>query len=193
MPLKILCMLDSLNRGGAETLWLDICHNAKAAGLDLTFVASGGGDLENDFATSGVDFVRLQRRLPIDPALVLRLRKIISDRQINIVHAQQAVEAMHLWLATRSTGVKCVMTLHNYISDAKNRRAARFILPKLDAIVPVSEWMHKWYAEEGFPLPKNIRVVYNGVDSTRLHNTQQINDRSLREELDISKNEFKVF
>lgn len=52
--IKALHILDSLNRGGAETMMLDVCRNAKARGLDLTFVATGGGDLENDFRDSGV-------------------------------------------------------------------------------------------------------------------------------------------
>src|ERR1700730_13451004 len=110
--MKILYMLDSLNRGGAETLALDICRNARANGMDLTFVASGGGDLESDFRHSGADFIRLQRRLPLDAALVWRLRRIIQERNIRVAHSQQPVEALHLYIATRGLSTKCVLTLH---------------------------------------------------------------------------------
>ena len=43
--MKVMHILDSLNRGGAEVLALDVCRNARAHDLDLTFVATGGGDL----------------------------------------------------------------------------------------------------------------------------------------------------
>ncbi len=75
--MNVLHLLDSLNRGGAETLVLDICRNADSGGLNLTFAASGGGELEAEFENSGVEYFRLQRRLPIDPNLIRQLRKII--------------------------------------------------------------------------------------------------------------------
>ena len=190
MPFNVLCMLDSLNRGGAEMLSLDVCRNAKAAGLEITFVASGGGDLEVDFANSGVDFVRLQRRLPVDPALVFRLRKIISSRDVSIVHAQQAVEAIHLWLATRGTGVKCVMSLQNYILDEKNRLATKFIVPKMDAICPVSKSMQDWFKTgEGITPDERFHVLYNVVDLARLKPTRPFAAAGLRSELGITNSD----
>ena len=76
--MNVLHFLDSLNRGGAETLVLDVCRNAERCGLNLTFVASGGGDLEKDFENSGVEYIRLQRRLPVDLNLV---RQSAKDHQ----------------------------------------------------------------------------------------------------------------
>ena len=75
---------------------LDLCRNAAANGLDLTFVASGGGDLESDFRQSGIEFLRLRRRLPVDLSLASQLRQIIIDRKIQIVHSHQTVEALHV-------------------------------------------------------------------------------------------------
>lgn len=186
MALKVLFMLDSLNRGGSEILCLDVCRNAKAAGLDLIIVASGGGDLENDFANSGADFVHMQRRLPIDPALILRLRRIIKERDVKLVHAQQSVEAIHLWLATRGTGVKCVLSLHNYILDEKNRIATKFIVPKMDAVCSVSKSMQEWFrTSEKFEITDRFRVLPNGVDLTRLKSKRPKEEKSLRRDLGI--------
>ena len=70
--MKVMHILDSLNRGGAEMLALDVCRNARAHNLDLTFMVMGGGDLEADFRGSGAVFHRLQRRLPVDLRLALR-------------------------------------------------------------------------------------------------------------------------
>ncbi len=46
MTLKVLHILDSTNRDGAEMLTLEVCRNAHHAGLDLTFVATGRGIAE---------------------------------------------------------------------------------------------------------------------------------------------------
>ena len=189
MTIKVLHMLDSLNRGGAEMLELDVCRNARSAGLDLTFVATGGGDLEADFADSGVEYIRLQRKWPVDLPLVRQLRRIINERGIQIAHAQQAVEALHLYLATLGTGVKCVMSLQNYILDNKNRIATRFILPRMDAVCPVSESMLEWFRDaEGFAITAKFHVLHNGVDEKRLAPTRAIGMRTLREELGFEAN-----
>jgi len=44
--MRVLYLLDSLNRGGAEMMALDVCRNARRNGLDLTLVTTGGGELE---------------------------------------------------------------------------------------------------------------------------------------------------
>lgn len=165
---------------------LDVCRNAASARIDLTFLATGGGDLESDFAASGVDYVRLQRRLPVDPMLVLRLRQIIKNRDVRVVHAQQAVEAIHLYLATRGMGVKCVMSLHNYILDTKNRLATKFIVPRMDAVCPVSVSMQEWFrTAEGFRVTEKFHIIHNGVDPSRLAPTRPAGSVTLRDELGL--------
>jgi glycosyltransferase involved in cell wall biosynthesis len=167
--MKVLHILDSLNRGGAEMLELDVCRNAEKNGLDLSFAATGGGDLEQDFKDSGVRFFRLQRRLPIDPPLILKLRKIIRTEEIKVVHAHQAVEALHAYFAIRGTGAKLVLSFHGYIPDAKNRRALKFLIPRTAANISVSREFLKWLAEkEKLDTSRNFHVVYNGVDEKRL-------------------------
>jgi glycosyltransferase involved in cell wall biosynthesis len=181
--MRILHILDSLNRGGTETFVLDICRNATANGFEMTFVATGNGTLEEDFQTSGVEFIKLPRRLPIDFSLVFRLRKIIKERKIGFVHAHQAVEGIHAYLATRGTNAKTVLSYHAYAPDKKNRWTLKYLVPKVSANVVVSKFLLKYYADEiGLNISKNFRVLYNGVDSTRLTPT----GKSLRDELKIS-------
>ena len=51
--MKVLHFLDSVNRGGAETIALDVCRNAAAFGIDLTIVTDKGGTMIEEFAASG--------------------------------------------------------------------------------------------------------------------------------------------
>ncbi|HEY9405203.1 MAG TPA: glycosyltransferase [Pyrinomonadaceae bacterium] len=172
--MRVLHLLDSLNRGGAETLALDVCRNARANGLDLTFAATGGGELEDDFRRSGAPFVRLSRRAPLDPKLIVQLRRLITEREVEVVHCHQAVEALHAYLATRGSGgrVRRVLSFHLCTADAKNRLALKFLAPRMDSNVAVSrELLACLGAEGGFATAKNFHVVYNGVDAARLQAT----------------------
>ncbi len=196
MPVKVICrlklflmkvlhLLDTVNRGGAEIIVLDVCRNAKDFGIDLTFVTTQGGELEEDFRASGADFIRLHRKLPVDFNVVWQLRNIIKKREIKIVHAQQAVDALHLSLATINLPVKRVLTFQGFIADAKNRRASRFLIPRMDANIFVSKGLQSWLAEKDkLDVRRNAHVIYNGTDEKRLQPT----GKNLREELGLSEN-----
>jgi L-malate glycosyltransferase len=180
--IKVLHILDSLNRGGAEIMALDLCRNAQANGLDLTFVATGGGDLEAAFRSSGPEFIRLNRRLPIDLGLASRLRRIVKERQINVIHSHQPVEALHSYLATRRTEVKRVLTLHGAYPGTKNDLALRFVIPRMDACIAVSRDVLELARAQGFDTATGFSVINNGVDPGRILS----HERTLRAELGLS-------
>lgn len=167
--MKIVYLMDSLNRGGAETLALDVCRNAKNNGLDIIFVATGGGLLEDDFRVSGVEFIRLNRRLPLDIGLVAKIRKILTSRAIDIIHVHQAVEAIHAYSAAFGTKTKIVFTHHGFIPDNKNLYALKFLLTRIDQNIVCSKALLEWYqTETKLNFPANTQIIQNGVDPDRI-------------------------
>ena len=182
--MKVLHILDTLNRGGIQTLVLDVCRNAKANDLDLTFVATGGGDLEKEFRLSGAEFISLPRRAPFDLKLILRLRKVIKERNVQVVHTHQAVEALHAYFAAFGTKAKTVLSFHLCEVDRKNRAALKFLIPRLSANVACSEDILKCLAAKGdFDTTRTFHVIYNGVDAKGLRAT----GGSLRRELSLAE------
>jgi glycosyltransferase involved in cell wall biosynthesis len=170
--IKVLHLLDSVNRGGAETQVLDICRNASRFGLEMTLVTAGGGVLENDFRDSGVEFIHLDRKLPVDVYFASQLRKIIKERSIEVVHGYQAVEGLHLFLATRGLkNVKRVMSFQGFIPGRKNRITAKLVAPLMDANISVSESLFGYLDGIGIKRRKNFHVIYNGADEKRLKAT----------------------
>jgi len=167
-------------------MMLDVCRNAKQCGLDLTFVATGGGELEQDFRESGVEFIRLQRRLPVDLSLASQLRRIINARDIKVVHSHQPVEALHLYLATRNSKVQRVMTLHGVYPGTRNELALKFVAPRTPTKVVVSkDLLTRLTSEQKFDTSNGFLVVNNGVDSSRLNPSS----RTLRIELGLADND----
>jgi glycosyltransferase involved in cell wall biosynthesis len=167
--IKVLFTLDSLNRGGAEIWALDICRNAKAYGLHVTVVATGGGTLEEEFRSSGVDFIRLHRRWPVDLNIIRELRKIVRSNKINVVHSQQAVDGLHAYLATMNMGTKRVLSFHGHLPDAKNKWASRFLFARVDANVVGTEQFKSWLTRDlRLNTEENCSVIPYGVDEKRL-------------------------
>ena len=111
---------------------LDVCRNAAANGIDMSVAACGGGALERDFERVGIPYFRFQRRLPVDPALVLKLRSLIRRQHYDVVHAHQAVDGLHAYFASRGTGARCVLSYHGHFPDAKNRWAVNFLATRVD-------------------------------------------------------------
>jgi glycosyltransferase involved in cell wall biosynthesis len=183
--IRVLHFLDSLSRGGAEMQALDVCRNAANAGLQMTVVAGGGGALEGGFRESGAEFFRFDRRYPVDLHLASQIRRVIREREIGIVHGYQAVDGLHLYLATRGIrDVRKVLSFQGFIQDKKNRLASRFLIPRMDANIAVSRGLQKWLADKDGLDTGNFRIIYNGADPARLTPT----GRSLKKELNLSEN-----
>src|ERR1035437_743786 len=101
--MKIAYLLGSLNRGGTETLLLDVFRNAKANKLNVIGIYRKTGALEQDFIYSGVSMSKLSFQKNVFGYL-LHLRKLLTDNQIEIVHAQQPLDAFLSRLACIGTG-----------------------------------------------------------------------------------------
>lgn len=180
--MKVLHLLDSVDRGGAEAQALDVCRNAERFGIDMTLV-SGGGTLESEFRESGVEYISLKRKLPVDIYFASQLRRIIKEREISIVHGYQAVDGLHLYLATRGLrNVRRVLSFQGFIADRKNRVASKFLIPRMDANIAVSRGILKWLKDvDGLDTSQRFHMIYNGADPERLRPT----GKSLRDELGL--------
>ena len=181
--MKVLHFLDTLGRGGAEMQALDVARNAHDHGIELTVAAAGGGSLEDEFRESGAELIMLRRRLPVDPFLARQIRRIIKEREIEIVHGYQPVDGIHLLLAAKGLRyVRKVLSFQGFIQDRKNRSAAKFLIPRMDANIVVSRGLQKWLGDEDkLDTSKNFSVIYNGADPQRLTPS----GNSLRAELGI--------
>ncbi|PYS98666.1 MAG: hypothetical protein DMF63_14850 [Acidobacteria bacterium] len=172
--MKVLHLLDSVNRGGAEAQALDVCRNAERFGLEMTLVTAKGGTLESDFRDSGAEYVRLDRKLPVDIYFASQVRKIIKERGIEIVHGYQAVDGLHLYLATRGLkSVKRVLSFQGFIADRRNRLVSKFLIPRMDANIAVSRSMQNWLRDvDGLNTDRNFSIIYNGADPERVKPTE---------------------
>jgi glycosyltransferase involved in cell wall biosynthesis len=179
----VLHIIDSPSRGGTETLALDLCRNAKNTGLDLILVVTKQGVLDEEFRSSGVEYYYLPRKYPLDIFLIYKLIKIVKKKKVKVIHTHQAVDGIHAYFTRLFTDTKIVMSFHGHVPSFKDDLTLRFLIPRMDANVAVSNTFLKRLGDEiKFDTCRNFHVVYNGIDTKKFFKT----DRNLRRELKLS-------
>jgi len=190
--MKIAYLFGSLNRGGTETLLLDVFRNAARQNLYAIGVYRKSGDLEPDFIQSGVTMYKIQVCRNRFTYLV-KLRRFFVDNDVTVVHAQQPIDALYARLACLGTGVKIVQTLHGY--DFTNKKSEiymlRHIIKRTDTNIFVSNSQRKYYQQKYSLNPGKQQVVYNGISFDKLNAfahqlTLSLPMSNLREELNIT-------
>ena len=196
--MKVAFLLGSLNRGGTETLLLDVFRNAAKNGLDVIGIYRKPGVYETEFLSCGVEIHKFT--LGKNPVSYLfRLRKLLLKRNIQIVHAQQPIDALYAKLACMATGISVVLTFHGY--DFNNKRFSQFILryiiKKTDVNIYVSATQSRYYTEKYKLIPQNQKVVYNGISFDKFNSFVSIQGvtsghpmskaQSIRSELHLTK------
>lgn len=164
--MKIAYLFGSLNRGGLETLMLDLCRKLKPDNFDAIGIYRKTGVLEEEFHNTSVPFYHLtsgKNKL----TYILSLRKLLLKEQITVAHAQQPLDALYAYLATRGTGIKVILTLHGFDFSA-SKRMMQFVLKRTDLNIYVSNYQKNYYVEKYKLNEKKQAVVYNGIDFSKL-------------------------
>jgi glycosyltransferase involved in cell wall biosynthesis len=167
--MKVAFLLGSLNRGGTETLLLDIFRNSKSHELDAIGIYRKTGALEKEFQESGLKLYKLSdTKNPIKN--ILFLRKLLLKNEIQIAHAQQPIDALYARLACLGTSIKIVLTLHGYDFGAKGLGLTilKYIIRRTDANIYVSNSQRQYYQEKYKLKCVKQQMVYNGISFNKL-------------------------
>lgn len=170
----------------------DFVNNLPHNGHKTVTVSLGKGAMFNDFAKSNIDFRFFERKWPIDPSVVIGLRKLIRSEKIEIINTHSDVVAVHAYLATRFLNTKMVLFFHgNTYSDKfnfKRNLSLKYLVPKMDACVAVSKsYLNVLRQRSLFPV-HNFSVVYNGVDFKKFPACKG----QLKAELNLPENTFLI-
>jgi len=169
-PLKVAYLLGSLNRGGTETLLLDCFRYSEYAGFPFIGIYRKDGVLTEDFKKTKTSLFHLAPQSKIDIGYLFRLRKILLQEKISIVHAQQPLDAIFAYLAGYGTGIKITLTFHGYDMGMKSleKKMIRWIIRRTDRNIFVSNTQREYYkANYRFLLSKSS-IVHNGISFEKL-------------------------
>ncbi|MBP1639443.1 MAG: glycosyltransferase [Bacteroidetes bacterium] len=185
--LKIAYLLGSLNRGGTETLLLDCFRNGDDADFPFIGIYRKDGVLTEDFKQTKVPLFHFVPQSKTDIGYLFRLRKLLMQEKITIVHAQQPLDALFAYFACYGTGIKIALTFHGYdMGMTKIEKALiRRIIRRTDLNIFVSNAQREYYQLHYlFPLSKSA-IVHNGIAFDKMENKAQ--STSIRNELQLSE------
>ena len=192
--MKIAYLFGSLNRGGTETLLLDVFRNAEKYKLDAIGFYRKSGTLETDFLETGIKMYRIPTgKNPI--AYIFRLRNKLLANNIDIIHAQQPIDALYAKIASIGTTIKVVLTFHGYDfnEDKLSLKILKYIITNSRDNIYVSEFQRKYYIDKYHLNPDFQHVVYNGIsfdkldDESILQNASDQTRNKLRTKLKLSQ------
>lgn len=187
--MKIAYLLGSLNRGGTETLLLDVFKNAAKSKLNAIGIYRKTGILEKEFRVSGVPTYFLPVKKTVF-AYILKLRRLLRSENIQIVHAQQALDAIFAKFACIGTDIKVILTMHGYdFNESKlSKYFLKYILGRTNANFYVSNTQLNYYKNNYHLNSDKQKVVYNGISFKKFENQSQLklNDLNIRNEFNFA-------
>lgn len=170
--MKVAYLIGSLNRGGAETLLLDIFRRADTAPFEMMVIHRKGGMYEQEFEQLKTKCLKLAPRRGHLLSYLRQLRKILQAEQVTVVHAFYWLEVLYAWFATVGINIPIAITFHGYVGANANRlkglryRMAMCMAKKLCFVS--AEQMRQYEKRYGSIVRKKGIVLYNGIDFTKL-------------------------
>ena len=164
----ILQVVPRLDAGGSEQATVEIADALTRAGASA-LVASEGGRMATAVTQTGGEVIAL----PVaskNPLTILanarRLRRLIEDRNVDLVHARSRAPAWSAFLAARATGRPFVTTYHGaYGSVGPLKAAYNSVMGRGDRIIANSCYTAALVAERHHVARDRIRVIYRGIDA----------------------------
>ena len=170
--MKVAYLLGSLNRGGTETLMLDLCRKHTIAPFEMVMIHRKTGVCIDDFQQSGVPVIHLPIKKGRYVSYLWQLRKTLIHNNVTIVHAQLPIDAFNAIIATKGTPIKVVATFHGFyfLQNKRNEWLNKFVLTHLDAACFVSAYEREYYTQHyGLSAYSDkLHVVYNGINFDKL-------------------------
>jgi glycosyltransferase involved in cell wall biosynthesis len=162
--MKVAFYFGALNRGGAETLALDILTKCRSLNFETVCLYRNDGVLSKDFSNTGTHMLRVARKRSWTVYL-WHLCRAIRKNEINIIHAQTSLNAILAVICSWFTGVKVVTTFHGFSFVNSPSFLRKIILKGSDRIIFVSEHLRDTFLKKGdFGCSDKCHVVYNGIN-----------------------------
>jgi glycosyltransferase involved in cell wall biosynthesis len=163
--MTVLHLSSSSGAGGAETVAASV-----AAGLDPSRYRSvvclfRDGWLREHCEHLGLETHVLRMAGSLDLSWLRQFRRLLRDREVEVIHAHEFGANTWGTMAGRLSGVPVVATVHGrgYYGDRRRRRLAYRIVGRAARMVAVSEDVKRFIVETTGVSDRHVRVIHNGI------------------------------
>jgi len=184
-PSRVLQFVDVVARAGAETLMAELAMRLDRGRFDPEVACFAIEAFAAELAAEGRTVHVVPKRRAFDLPLLVRLVRLLRQRDVRLVHCHDIQSATYGALAAKCLRRRAVLTVHG-LGIFRQKRTATLI-PRLfrwmDRVVFVGQWLQDAAAEMGY-FPRRPTVIHNGVDP-EVYRPGPV-DAALREELAIA-------
>lgn len=192
---RLLCIVDSLNTGGAETFMMKLYCALDKSKYQIDFIASDIGYYDKEILSSGgkIYYVPLRTKHPI--ASFLKIKKVVKEEQYTSVLklGSTPISAIDL-LAAKLGGAKIlgVRSCNSYADESLIYKFANFLCrPIFSLIVNLKIAPSDLAAEFTFGKKAvqkgEVYILHNAIDFEKYRFNQEKRDR-FRENFEIQSN-----
>ncbi|MDQ0482525.1 glycosyltransferase family 4 protein [Guptibacillus hwajinpoensis] len=167
--MNLLILTDKLIHGGAENYFCRLENEISAPDLTV-YTAAGPGELQTHIKHKE-NFHHMSRTNHISN--IIRIRQLISQREINVVHANSLRMVLYLCMIKRTMRKKntftIVYTKHNVTALEKYSKIfSGLVNTYVERVIAVSDFERDNLIQKGVDETK-VTTVYNGVDLKRFY------------------------
>lgn len=183
--MKVAYLLGSLNRGGTETLLLDCLQQADIISYNVVALYRKDGILSSAFQNIKFKLIKLTPSFVGDIRYFFRLRKLLNEEGVDIVHAQQPIDALYGKVASIGCRRKIILTFHgfDFSNSILDKILYRLALKLTDCNIFVSNAQKKYYEKKYNNHSIKNCVVYNGIAFSKFDEYKPVD---IRKELNLT-------
>ena len=190
-PRGLTQILLNLGKGGMEAVTVNLAQAMVHAGIPCTIIAlDAGGEHEETLQRAGIPYHILGGRGIWDVRAHARLTRVLRQTESDVVHTHHFGSLVRAFPAIKLNGVsRLIHTEHSedYLRTRSDyRRVLRALSRFTDTFVVVARAMESYYRDEVAISASRLRVISNGIDTTRFRPAE--NKAALRRAIGLPEN-----
>lgn len=168
-PVKVLLVCKGLGLGGMERLLASSIPYLDRDEFDyeIVYFLPWKDDLVPEFVSAGIPVHCLDIGKSLDPRAVPRLRSLLIEHEIELVHTHSPHPAAVARIASRFTSVRALVHTEHSLPESRkaiSHLANRATHPLNDLTIAVSGEVGSSVDQRGVFSPRNLRVIHGGID-----------------------------
>ncbi|MGH6922171.1 MAG: glycosyltransferase family 4 protein [Propylenella sp.] len=170
-PLTVLQLIPTLMTGGAERATIDIAAALARRGDRALVGSEGGKRLLNELKAAGGEFIHmpLAWKNPVMVAANIgRIKRVIRERGVDIVHARSRAPAWSAFFACRACNVPFVTTYHGVYNETNRlKRFYNSVMVRGAIVIANSAYTADLIRARYNAPPERVVIIRRSVDLAR--------------------------
>ena len=184
----ILHVIDSVEAGGAETVFVQLAELMRSRGNRSIAVVNGEGWASRELRRRQIEPMIIDAGGAFNVGLVRALARVVREQRVDLIQSHLLGSNVYCALAGAIARVPVVATFHGMVDVSPNERLRwlKFMIMNVgvDRFVAVSHRLRDAIDAAGLLNPRKTTIIYNGIDFDRYRGPFS---RSLRAKLGLAE------